>query len=144
MSARGRPNEIVANPHIDKIFPDVWEVEDVVPERVRKYLTQAHKTQANPDASVLMSASSIDAMLKHHELAEGSLYARIDEAVKKGILTQTMAKWAHRVRLDANNPRHADENAPHLTNEDSKRAFEFAEALVEYLFILPSRMPPAP
>lgn len=115
----------------------------MVPESVRKFLIQAHRTQASPDASVVMSASSIDAMLKHHGLSEGSLYKRISDAVQSGILTKTMAEWAHRVRLDANNPRHADPTTPHLTVEDAKRAFEFAEALTEYLFILPSRMPAA-
>jgi hypothetical protein len=89
-----------------------------------------------------MSASSIDAMLKEHGLKDGTLYARIDEAVKAGVLTQKMADWAHRVRLDSNNPRHVDEKNPHMSPEDAKRAFDFANALAEYLFILPSRMPP--
>jgi len=89
-----------------------------------------------------MSASSIDAMLKDNNLSEGSLYTRIDQAVTNGILTQKMADWAHRVRLDANNPRHADASTPHMTADDAKRAFDFANALTEYLYLLPSRMPP--
>ena len=95
--------------NVTAIFPDVWEVSDIVPEKVRNYLGQAHKSLVSPDASVLMSAASIDAMLKEHELKNGSLYDRIDEAVAKGILTQKMADWANKVRLDANNPRHADD-----------------------------------
>jgi len=89
-----------------------------------------------------MSASSIDAMLKDHDLTEGSLYTRIEKAVVDGILTQKMPDWAHRVRLDANNPRHADAATPPMTDEDARRAFDFAKVLTEYLYLLPSRMPP--
>lgn len=142
VTAKGEEGEEVSNPLIDQIYPDVWQVSELVPERVRNYLDQAHRTLAAPDASVVMSASSIDAMLKDKGLADGSLYARIDQAVGEGILTQTMADWAHRVRLDANNPRHADEAIPHMTRDDAQRAFEFADALTEYLYLLPSRMPP--
>ena len=141
VSAKGAEGQNVSNPGVVQIYPDVWEVAEVVPERVRNYLDQAHRTLSAPDASVVMSASSIDAMLKEHELNEGSLYKRIDEAVEEGILTQKMADWAHRVRLDANNPRHADNHTPHMSDEDARRAFDFANALTEYLYVLPSRMP---
>lgn len=142
VTAKGREGDGESNPMIVQIFPDIWEVSDLVPERVRNYLAQAHRTLSAPDASVVMSASSIDAVLKDNNLTEGSLYKRIDQAVKDGILTQKMADWAHRVRLDANNPRHADEQTPHMTSEDAKRAFDFANALTEYLYLLLSKMPP--
>lgn len=138
---QGQPNERNSNPLAYAMFPAVWEVNGVVPERARNYLAQAHKTLNAPDASVVMSASSIDAMLKDHGLTDGTLYSRIDKAVEEGILTQKMADWAHRVRLDANNPRHADEEHPHLTLDEARRAFDFADALTEYLYVLPSRMP---
>lgn len=125
-----------------QIFPDIWQVDANVPARVSTYLNQAHKTLAAPDASVIMSAASIDAMLKDKGLEEGSLYKRIDQAVEDGLLTSTMAEWAHRVRLDANNPRHADAETPHMTADDAQRAFEFANALIQYLYVLPSKMPP--
>lgn len=142
ITAKGQPGAGVNNPLIVQIYPDLWEVDELVPDQIRNYLSQAHQTLASPDASVVMSASSIDAMLKDNELTEGSLYARIDQAVAQGLLTQKMADWAHRVRLDANNPRHADADTPHMTREDARRAFDFANALTEYLYILPSRMPP--
>lgn len=142
VTAKGRPEAPNSNPGVFQIYPDIWEIDEVVPERVRTYLSQAHQTLAAADASVVMSAASIDAMLKDNGLSEGSLYTRIDQAVTDGLLTQKMAEWAHRVRLDANNPRHADEQTPHMTADDAKRAFDFANALTEYLYLLPSRMPP--
>jgi hypothetical protein len=123
-------------------YPAIWAPHESLPEGVTRFLSQARNTLANPDASVVMSASAIDAMLKEHGLVEGSLYKRIDEAVGTGVLTKRMAEWAHRVRLDANNPRHADGAVPPTSADDAQRAFDFAEALSEYLYVLPSRMPP--
>jgi hypothetical protein len=142
ITARGEAGALVDNPVIAAVYPEVWEPSALVPEKVRSYLAQAHRTLSAPDASVVMSSSSIDAMLKNEGLTTGSLYERIDEAVASGLLTSSMAQWAHRVRLDANNPRHVDEAKPNMSPEDALRAFDFAKALTEYLYILPSRMPP--
>lgn len=143
ITAKAHPGYETFNAPIQKIFPEVWQVPELVPEKVRGYLEQAHRTLHAPDASVVMSASSIDAMLKDHGLTDGTLYRRIDQAVTDGLITQKMAEWAHRVRLDSNNPRHADENVPNMSAEDARRAFDYANALTEYLYLLPSRMPPA-
>jgi len=129
---------------VNAMYPMIWQASSVLPDMVRRYLEQAHKTLASFDASVVMSAASIDAMLKVHGFEKGSLYSRIDEAVKNGVLTITMAEWAHRVRLDSNNPRHADKDSPQMNEVDAQRAFGFANALAEFLFVLPSQMPPKP
>jgi len=143
VTAEGDPNDKVNNPHVIAIYPPTWEPPSSLPVQARSYLVQAHRTLFSPDASVLMSASCIDAMLKDQQLVKGSLYERINQAVEKGIITRGMGKWAHRVRLDANNPRHADLDIRTITRDDADRAFEFARALGEILYVLPSRMPPA-
>jgi hypothetical protein len=142
VTAKGNPAEGVGNPIIVAVFPPIWSPHNTLPQRVAHYLKQARSTLANADASVVMSASAIDAILKDHKLREGSLYKRIEQAVTEGLLTSRMAEWAHRVRLDANNPRHADEDVAPMSAEDAERAFDFAEALAEYMYVLPSRMPP--
>jgi Domain of unknown function (DUF4145) len=88
-----------------------------------------------------MSAAAIDAMLKHKGLTDGTLHKRIGEAVSKGLITQGMADWAHVVRLGANDTRHADVAAEPMTPDDAIRAFDYAEALMEVVYVLPSRMP---
>ena len=85
----------------------------------------------------MLAASSIDAMLKDKGLKKGSLNDRIDEASKKNLITAEMALWAHEIRLDANDQRHADENAPLPTEADVKKVIEFARALAEFMFVLP-------
>jgi len=88
----------------------------------------------------MLSASSVDAMLKEKGYSEGSLYTRINKAVEKHLITPEMAQWAHDIRLDANNQRHADENACLPTEDDARRCVEFATALAQFLFVLPARV----
>jgi hypothetical protein len=51
-----------------------------------------------------------------------------------------MAKWAHEVRLGANDERHADEESDLPDDGDAKKTVDFALALAEFLFVLPSRV----
>jgi hypothetical protein len=111
-----------------------------IPERPKHFIDQAISTIFAPSASIVMSASAIDAMLKERGLSDGSLYARIDTAAQNHIITADMARWAHHVRLEANGQRHADENEPLPTKEDAERSLEFALALAEFLFVLPARV----
>jgi len=133
----------VANAELFEVFPKTWNPDDAIPDNARHYLQQANETLGSPDASVVMSASAIDAMLKYKGLSKGSLHQRIQDGVKNGMLTNDMAAWAHLVRLNSNNPRHADIEKPHMTYEDALMSLDFAKALAEVLFVLPSRMPEA-
>jgi Domain of unknown function (DUF4145) len=87
-----------------------------------------------------MSASAIDSMLKVKGYKGGTLHERIDKAAADHIITSDMATWAHQVRLDANDQRHADDDAPLPTQPDAERCAEFALALAEVMFVLPSRV----
>ena len=136
------PRSRTEKQHFYFVFPAAWEADEAVPTLPKNYLEQAYQTISSPDASVVMSASAIDAMLKEKGLVEGSLFSRIDQAVKSGILTKDMSDWAHRVRLNSNNPRHADLASPHVEASEAKLSLEFAKALAEVLFVLPSKMPP--
>jgi hypothetical protein len=88
----------------------------------------------------MLAASSLDSMLKVKGYTTGSLYSRIDEAAKNHLITEEMAAWAHEVRLDANDQRHADDTADLPSQKDANKAIEFAQALAEFLFVLPARV----
>ena len=51
-----------------------------------------------------------------------------------------MKDWADLVRLDANAQRHADEEAPLPERRDAELLLEFAFALAEFLFVLPTKV----
>ncbi len=88
----------------------------------------------------MLTASSVDAMLKEKGLKEGGLNARIDAAAKAHLITTEMAAWAHEIRLDANDQRHADESASLPSEADAAKVIEFATALAQFLFVLPARV----
>jgi len=51
-----------------------------------------------------------------------------------------MAAWVHEIRLDANEQRHADEGAPLPSGADAAKVIEFANALAQFLYVLPARV----
>jgi hypothetical protein len=115
--------------------------DEAIPESARKYLGQAHASRNRaPAGAVILAASAVDAMLKKKGYTDGSLYARIDKAATDHLITDGMAKWAHQVRLPANDQRHADEEADFPTAEDAQRSIDFAVALAEFIYVLPARV----
>jgi hypothetical protein len=111
-----------------------------IPARAREYLAQAAASRQAPAGAVILAASAVDAMLKGKGYTSGSLYSRIDQAAKDQVITDGMAKWAHAVRLDANDQRHSDEDAPLPGGDDAQRSIAFAAALAEFMYVLPARV----
>src|SRR5690606_11735803 len=114
--------------------------DSAIPERAREYLQQALNSLGAPVGAVMLAASAVDAMLKAKGLTSGSLYTRIDRASEEHLITQEMAQWAHEVRLDANDQRHADETAALPGRANAERCLDFALALAQFMFVLPSRI----
>jgi hypothetical protein len=122
------------------IIPAPRTISELFPAKVKHFMAQAQETLTSPSASVLMSAAAVDAILKNKGLTSGSLYKRIEQAASTGIITKEMATLAHDVRLDANDERHADDNAHPPSDSDAQRCFDFAEAIAEMIYILPARV----
>jgi hypothetical protein len=140
LTADGKiPNGIGAN-EIETLYPKPAHVDVSLPKDAQRYLKQALDTVFAPDASVVMSASAVDAMLKAKGYEQGSLYTRIDQAVKGHVLTEGMGKWAHKVRLEANAVRHADEAIGPPSEKDARQVLEFASALGDFLFVFTARV----
>ena len=121
-------------------YPSSQDTSEDIPQRARAYLDQAINSLSSPAGAVMLAASSVDSMLKAKGFTSGSLYSQIDEAVKQHLITVEMAKWAHDVRLDANDQRHADDEAPLPDSEQANKCVEFATALAQFLFVLPARV----
>lgn len=137
-----QPIAYLANRQIDavQVIPGTKGVDAHLPDRPRAYLEQALASIHAPDGAVMLAGSAIDAMLKIKGLVEGSVFARIESAVKQGILTRDMSDWAHAVRLEANKPRHADLDDPHASKDEALQVVEFAKALGDFLFVFPARV----
>jgi hypothetical protein len=126
-------------PHVVvKMWPEGDVFSDSIPERARSFLKQATDCLHAPSGAQVLAASAVDSMLKARGYRDGSLYTRIEQAEADHLITPEMAEWAHEVRLDANNQRHADEDAPLPTKDEAGKTIEFAKALAEFLFVLPA------
>ncbi len=128
------------NQPVQDFYPKFESVDLEIPERPRAYLKQASESMHAPAGAVMLAASAVDSMLKVKGYSEGSLYARIDKAAADHVITSDMAAWAHAVRLDANDQRHADEAASLPTVQDAQRVLSFAATLAQIMFVLPSRV----
>ena len=125
---------------VTEIFPSSPEVSEDIPSRAKSYLEQAIASIHAPAGAVMLSASAVDALLKEKGYTEGSLYSRIEKAVEDNLLTSEMAKWAHEIRLDANDQRHSDEDVSLPNGDDATKVIDFTLAIAEYLFVLPARV----
>ena len=125
---------------IGEIYPSTPTISDAIPDKARKLLRQAQNSLHAPAGAIMLSASAVDAMLKEKGYTKDSLYKRIDQAAADHLITDAMAKWAHEIRLDANEQRHADVSATLPTEKDAKLTFDFAVAFAEYLFVLPAKV----
>lgn len=125
---------------ITEIWPAPQVVHTSIPERARTFLEQAIASIHAPAGAVLLTGSAVDAMLKAKGLKEGNLYSRIEKAAAENLITAEMASWAHEVRLDANDQRHADEDAALPNEAEAGKATDFAMALAQFLFVLPARV----
>ncbi len=125
---------------IHEIYPNNIAVNDAIPDRARAYLSQAISSIHSPAGSIMLCASAVDAMLKAKKYIDGNLYVRIEQAATDHLITREMAQWAHEVRLDANDQRHADGEVPLPDEHDAEKCIHFALALGEFLFVLPAKI----
>jgi hypothetical protein len=130
----------VQNAEISQMWPAPQTVAEAVPVRAREFLSQAIASIHAPAGAVMLTASAVDAMLKDKGLKDGSLNSRIDQAASAHLITAEMAAWAHEIRLDANDQRHADEGAGLPSTADATKAIDFANALAQFLYVLPARV----
>jgi len=125
---------------IERSYPDLDSAAEELPEKAQKFLQQALESRHAPDGALMLAASAIDAMLKDKGYRDGTLFARIGKSSEDGVLTEQMAKWAHAIRLSANEPRHADDEFDGATQDDADQILAFTKALGEYLYVLPAKV----
>ena len=135
-------NDFESAPHKSVEFyprPQVPDVPDHLPENVRKFFLQGvDNVKTGPDAAGAMFRKALDAGLKHIDPdLKGSLYERIKSLAEKGTITEDLATWADRIRLDGNVAVHEDEL---FTRERAESLHHFTQLVMMYLFTLPGML----
>jgi hypothetical protein len=117
---------------VTQVFPNYRKLDDKVSSNAKAYLEQAISNIHTQAGAVTLAASCVDAMLKEKGHLDGSLNSRIEQAAMDHLIMANMAAWAHEVRLDANDQRHAGLNASLPSKEDAERIVDFASALANF------------
>ena len=109
------------------------------PEPVaRLYRQGAANLPQHPDAAGAMFRKALEqALTLEFPQITGTLFRRIQEAVKQGALTSAMGEWADQIRLDGNEAVHGDEP---FSVEDARRLETFTSLVFLYLFTLPGML----
>jgi len=128
------------NQEVKEFYPYFKEIDVSLPNKPKSFLEQALNSLNAPSGAIMLAASAVDAMLKEKGYIEGDLFPRIEKAANEHLITQEMKEWAHQVRLDANIQRHADKDSPLPDHDDARRTVDFAIALAEFLYVLPSKV----
>jgi hypothetical protein len=111
-----------------------------LPPLVQKTFLQAENNyplEGHEEAAGLMYRRSLELALgaKYPDL-KGSLADVIKKLVSDGVLTSDLSQWATEVRLVGNDAAHAEE----VTRNDLEMMRGFAEAVLEYVWTLPTQV----
>lgn len=81
-----------------------------VPDHIASAASEAHECASigAKRAAILMARSVIEASAKANSITKGTLYDKIGEMAKSGLLRQTTAQAAHGIRYYGNDMAHGD------------------------------------
>lgn len=111
------------------------------PSQPAKYYLQALASLdfKSWDGAVLLSRTAIQSIMKLMNAPAGNLKSQIDSLVTSGSLVQSIAKWAHRIRVLGNEAAHADDESE-ITESDARQITSLVEYLLQYLYVLPAQI----
>lgn len=98
--------------------------------------TKCYRSQAY-DACVIMCRKGIEAICMDKGEVKGNLADKLKSLKNKGILEDTIYKWANELRLIGNDGAHSHDQI--VTQEDAKDSIDFFDALITYLYHLISQ-----
>ena len=147
-SHSGSPHELVNgfSEHPSKFLfvdfypePETPEIPEHLPENVNTYYLEAvNSVKSAPNAAGMMFRKTLDTGLKKIDPgAKGNLLARIKSAADSGKITQDMADWADRIRLDGNDAAHEEDP---FTPQQAEELHLFTRLVMMYLFSLPGML----
>ena len=119
--------------------PETPEIPKHLPENVNMYYLEAvNSVKSSPNAAGAMFRKTLDTGLKKIDPgAKGRLVDRIKSAAETGKITQDIADWADRIRLDGNDAAHEEDP---FTPQEAEELHLFTRLVMMYLFSLPGML----
>jgi hypothetical protein len=106
-----------------------------VPPHVARCAQEAHMSHSigAEAASILMARTTIEATAKSKNITKGTLFAKIEELSKEGVIRTSALALAHAIRHLGNDMAHGDvEDAP--TTEDASDALQLMDLILSEVF----------
>jgi Domain of unknown function (DUF4145) len=122
----------------------LWPAPDLpnlgyMPSAVRHALSEADRAIYGEaySASVVMSVQAVEAICRHFETKNNTLFKGLAELLKRNIIDQMLHDWGQELRTHRNLAAHP--TGTKFSRLDAQDIFEFAKAICEYVFVLKTR-----
>lgn len=115
-------------------FPDV-------PQHIADAASEAHKSRSisNLKSAILMARTVVEATAKNKGITKGTLFDKIDELHKQGLVQELTKQTAHGIREFGNDMAHGDIEVP-VDPLDADMVLEFMDALLGEVFQTPAKL----
>lgn len=136
--------------HEDDEYPYNWEVfkilypatktsSDRLPRAIIKVYKAALEVKLiDPNSFAVLAGKTLEAACNHEKAQGRNLAQKLDYLAKSGRIPTTLAEMAQQVRLLRNLAAHDAEDE--VTEKDVPIILEFLEAILEYLYVAPSKI----
>ena len=123
----------------DLMYPKSVELNDSVPDVVRKCFAEAARVQnVAPNAYAVMIRRALEAICDDRGIAKGTLVKRLEALVKKGEIPPTLAEITSVLRVLGNVGAH--DTTQSVTVPQTWSMDEFFRAVIEYVYVAPSKL----
>ncbi|MFL5699369.1 MAG: DUF4145 domain-containing protein [Ktedonobacteraceae bacterium] len=110
-----------------------------MPEIVERRYAAALKVQyVEPNAFAVMVGKTLEAICNHEKIDGKTLSERLNKLASTDRIPQTLAQMAHQLRQIRNLGAH--DNDDEVNKEDVPIILDFVEAILEYLYVAPSKI----
>ena len=121
------------------LFPLLKQFSENIPEEIRKTYNEARKIiNISPDAFSVLIRKSLEYLCHDQGVTGKNLKNMLNKLAEKGTIPKTLSQMTDAIRLVGNIGAHASEF--HFGKEEAKLLDEFFIAIVEYVYIAPTKI----
>jgi hypothetical protein len=136
-SARGK--RTMVEEKLEQLYPPPSALPLEVPERVRDIYEEAIGIRSkSPSSFVVQIRRALEAVAKERQAPSGVLHKQIEWMINNNLLPATFGKMIHVTRIFGNLGAHDAEKDVSL--EDTEIVDEFFRAIIEYIYVAPSKV----
>jgi hypothetical protein len=111
-----------------------------LPYRIQHAYEAALRVKSEPNAFAVLVGRTLEVICKNENARGRTLADKIRSLANSGRIPDVLGEMATQLRELRNLGAHADEDEDEVTQEDVETIQEFTEAILEYLYVAPSKI----